>query len=673
MNNKQKAWLALTIIILSALACQVPFATPATAAPTITNTPTQTSTPLPVRPVEPGAPNPNEPIFIRGNIHYTSPFFVNSLSEPFVMLEDEAGFVKRDREFIFALQGQNIGPVEKKEDNTLVYSLSLPSVPQGTFVDVANNGKKNVGVQVFAIAYWSNTWGGPFLEKRDGTGWSTAYTSTITDPENENEITGGILIVWSPDDQQAFPTGFGSDGLLFTEDDPTATIPPGYNLVDLNKKPFHVFKQAEPTIDLNEGEGAVKDFSKLDYSDAFDAMFKKISVEYPFTKDKNINWDSLYNDYSPRVAEAGTDTEFYKVIHNFSQEFPDGHVGGAFDARVFLQEQGGSLGMVLSELSDKRVIISKILANQPAALAGIKEGTEILTWNGEPIDDAIAKVKPYFGYGSTEFTKRLAQVTFLTRMPEGTEVYLKLKNPDKSEKEVTLRAVIEYDSLTYSLYGTRPDSMALPVEGHVIEEANTAYIRVDTFSDDDNLLARLWERHVKALIDNEIPAVILDLRRNGGGNLGLAMSFASYFFDKEITLYQRLYFNENSEKFEVEGLPTRLTPAPLYYGGKIAILISPECVSACEGFAYALTQNKRATVVGHYPSAGAFGEVGRGQYRLPANIKLQFPTGRPETMDGKVVIEGTGVIPDVIVPVTSASVLTEEDVVLQSAITSLSQ
>ena len=86
------------------------------------------------------------------------------------MLEDQAGFVQRDREFVFRLAGQVIGPVEQTGDKALTYSLSLPSVPQGTQVDVDHDGQQEAGVQIFAVAYWSNTWGDPFLEERDGTG-----------------------------------------------------------------------------------------------------------------------------------------------------------------------------------------------------------------------------------------------------------------------------------------------------------------------------------------------------------------------------------------------------------------------------------------------------------------------------------------------------------------------
>lgn len=98
------------------------------------------------------------------------------------------------------------------------------------------------------------------------------------------------------------------------------------------------------------------------------------------------------------------------------------------------------------------------------------------------------------------------------------------------------------------------------------------------------------------------------------------------------------------------------------------VLVSPSCVSACEGFAYLLTLNDRATIVGHAGTAGAYGDVGLGQYTLPGDLDLQFPTGRPETMDGQLLIEGTGVLPDVTVPVTYESALGLEDAVLDAAI-----
>ena len=262
--------------------------------PESTSTVVPTPTSLPSQPVIPGASNPDEPVFISGEIPYTSPFFLDTIEQPFVLLEDQSGFIQRDREFVFPLEGQILGPVEVHDDESLTYQLSLPAVPQGTFVDLDNDGTDDTGVQVFAVAYWSNVWGGPFLEEREGKGWSTAYTSTLVDPANNDEITGGTLVVWSPDNEQSFPTGFGEDSLLFTADDPTAPIPAGYNLVDINQEPFVVHKESQPKITLNEGVVEVNDYSEMGYEEAFTKMFEKTSKEYPFTDENSIIWDQLY-------------------------------------------------------------------------------------------------------------------------------------------------------------------------------------------------------------------------------------------------------------------------------------------------------------------------------------------------------------------------------------------
>jgi carboxyl-terminal processing protease len=213
--------------------------------------------------------------------------------------------------------------------------------------------------------------------------------------------------------------------------------------------------------------------------------------------------------------------------------------------------------------------------------------------------------------------------------------------------------------------------LALPLEGHVLKESGLGYLRIDTFNDDYQLMARLWEHYIQGLIDDEIPGLIIDLRSNSGGSLGIARDFAGYFFDQEITLYNGYYYSDASGEFEQAGLPTKISPGPKHYAGKIAVLISPDCVSACEGFAYALQQEGRSIIIGHYPTAGAFGEVGRGQYKLPDDFTMQFPTGRPIAPDGSIIIEGQGVIPDVLVPVTEQSALEKVDALMDAAIQEL--
>lgn len=614
----------------------------------------------------------NEPIKISGTIPFTSPFFVNTISEPFVLLEDQAGFVNRNREFEFDLEGQVIGPVEKIGEQTMSFQLNLPEAPQATLLDLDNDSEEDKGVMVFAVAYWSNTWGDPFLEPRDGTGWSNAYASTITDPNRDDEIVGGTLVIWAPDNQQGFPTGFGEDQKLFTEDDPTKPISAGYTMVDLDQDPFRFYRERHPELTLREGELAVNDYSDMSYEEAFEALFEKASREYPFTELKGIDWDALYDTYAPRVAEASTPKEFYRAIHDFTLAIPDGHVGvGPINSDVFFQENGGGLGLVLDELSDGTVLVTEVLSDTPADRAEMEVGSEIITWNGEPVSQALDDVTSFFGPYSTDHHRREDQLIFLTRMPPGTKVEITFRNPDGEPQTKTLSAQIEYDSLFNAIESFNMDPFALPVEGEVLDDSGLGYIKITTFSDDYNQMARLWDHYINGLLENETPGLIIDVRNNGGGNSGLALDFAGYLFEEEIILSHSSYYNDATDQFEYEDLPRKIEPGPKYYQGKVAVLVGPNCISACEGFAYALAREGRSTIVGHTPTAGAYGGVGTGQYSLPEDLSLQFPTGKTETPDGEILIEGQGIVPDIQVPVTRESALGKRDTVLQAAIEAL--
>ena len=673
MKPNLKMILVLIVLALLSIACGFsPFSFFDDPAATPSKVTTPSPTPILELPVQSGEQNPNEPVLVSGTIPFTSPFFLDGNAEPFVLLEDQAGFAARDLEFEFPLSGQAIGPVDLIDENTLSFNLPLPAIPQGTLLDVDNDSQQDKGVMVFAVAYWSNTWGGPFLEPRDGRGWSSAYASTTTDPDRDNEIDGGHLIIWAPDDSQQFPTAFGEDNMLLTEDDPVQTVPAGYSIVDLNSSPFRVYKEAQPIFELVEGDVAVNNYADLSYEEAFDAMFQKVSVEYPFTAEKDIDWDALYEEFAPRVRAARDDNDFYRALRDLTYRIPDGHVGISFNANVFYEEQGGSFGMLLAELTDGRVIVKKVLPGTPAAKAGIQPGAQILEWNGRPVRTALDAVVPYLGPFSTEHTRRLEQLVFLTRNPPGTRVTIGYQNPGGGKTSATLLSEVEYDSLFESIPSLNLDELVLPVEAEVLDDSGLGYIRITTFSEDYNLMARLWERAIQGLLDYEVPGVIIDVRINGGGNMGLAMDFVGYFFDKELTVSQTAYYNEHTGVFEFTEYPSRIEAGPLYYEGPVAVLVSPDCVSACEGFANAMSQENRASIIGHFPSAGAYGEVGRGQYKLPGEFSMQFPTGRPETMDGVILIEGTGVVPTNTVPVTEDSALGIRDTVLETAIQFLS-
>ena len=225
------------------------------------------------------------PVVITGEVEYTHPFFTLGVAEPIIILEDQTGFIDRDRDYLFPLESQVLGQITSDYyTSPFTYSLTLPAVPRGGLRDVDNDGETDTGVMVFAVAYWTNTWGDPYLEKRDqsGGGWSGAYASTLVSDDRDNylEVYGGKYLVYAPSVGQGFPSSFGEDGKLFTTDDNIVQIPQGWTIVDMDSEPFVFDQSREPVIDLYEPESlALDDFSTLSYTEAFDAMLDKMRKE----------------------------------------------------------------------------------------------------------------------------------------------------------------------------------------------------------------------------------------------------------------------------------------------------------------------------------------------------------------------------------------------------------
>jgi len=613
---------------------------------------------------------------ITGEFDYTNDFAVETYYvEQAVELYDMTGFIKRDREWELPVDSQVLGFLKvDPQKNHGAFRLQLPIRPAGVMNDVDNNSKKDAGVQVFAIAYSPNLTGGPFAEGDDRSlGWPSYLASVKTDSENQDEVIGGKLVVWAPDDQQQFPTGFGPDGRLFTADDPEGPLPAGYSVIDLDQKPFGIQRNAEATMTLYEPKDvAIKDYSALSYSEAFDKMFETVRKEYAFNgvQGKQPDWDALYAELAPRVkdAEQKKDAQaYYLALHDFVLAFHDGHVGlngGQFASQLFSQLTAGGYGFAIRELDNGKVIVTYLLADGPALKAGIQKGAVITSFNGEPILQALRKVKPLSGPFSTVFALYYQQDRYLLRTTPGTQATVEFTNPGGSSQKVTLTAIAERESFSVTSLYYNEDPNALPVEFKILD-SGVGYIKINSNYDDLNLIIRLFQRALKTFESNKVPGIIIDLRRNSGGSpLGLA----GFLTDQEIPLGQLEYYSDKTGKFEPEGDREKVYPnQEQYHFDKMALLVDQACYSACEIEAYGFSQVPGMIVVGQYPTGGVEAEVARGQFNLPEGMSLQVPTGRFTLPDGSLFLEGKGVVPTLKVPIDEKSVLSDQDVVLTTA------
>ena len=667
-RQKMKGKLFRFVIILTAASLLL-----AACAPKTTGTPTVSASAT-------SAPTTKEtPYQAQGKYSVTNGFVLETyIVENAVALIDMHGFVIRDQEWELPVDSQALGFMTfDKETLSGTFDLNLPVQPEGVFNDVNHDGKEDKGAQIFAVSYSPNLTGGPFSEGDDRSlGWPSYLASIITDAEKEDEVVGGKLIVWTPDANQQFPTGFGADGKLFTDDDPVGAIPAGYSLVDLDKDPFEFSQTATFEMTLYEPKDfEIKDFSADSYTAAFDNLFEYIKINYAFNgiEGKQPDWDALYKELKPRVETAEKNKDkmaFYQAIREYTWAFKDGHVGmgGGVGDEDFQNYVSGGYGFSIRELDDGRVIAIFVLEDGPAAKAGMQVGAEVTAFNGKPIKDAIAGARPY-GTFSSDFMFRYQQARYLLRTQPGVEADVVFANPGGQPQTVKLTAVAERDSFARtSIYYGADASPLLPVTYKVITRGNASigYVSVNSYYDDLNLIIRLFERALKQFSDQGVNGIVIDMRYNGGGNpLGLA----GFLYDKEILLGQGESFSEATGKFEPEGIRDKVLPnVNQYRFDKMVLLVGMACASACDQEAYSFSQVPGMIVVGQYPTSGIFADVAKGQFSLPDEIELQVPTTRFTLPDGSLFIEGTGVPPTLRVPVDETTVFSEDDMVLEVGI-----
>lgn len=611
---------------------------------------------------------------IRGTAPYTFPYFDLFLPQPYIILYDISGVIRKDMDFMPAEESQIIGAITSDPfESPFTYILNLPFMGQGALNDVTPDGVDDVGVQIFLVSVTSNTWNSPFLEQRDDYVTGILNSATLSsDIDSFLEFQSGVLVVYAPDDEQGFPTARGADGVLFTGDDPTALIPSGWSLVDISAEPFTIIRDHEAELTLIEAEDAeLTDFSDEGYEEAFISMIEFLKVHYAFTEEKNILWDSYLVEFGERIrlAEQNSDPlEFQRALRDLSLRIPDGHVSGPFLADEFQREAEGGLGMVLRELDDGRVLVTYVSSGGAAERAGITPRAEIISINGLPIGDALSKIIPLTGPFSTTHNLRLEQLRFAHRGPIGTQMNVVYRTPAGDEVSVALRTEFDSDSFFAANQNIPLNGTELPVEFH-INDSGIAVITIYSFSDDLPLTVSLWERAIRQIIWNEVSGVIIDLRQNGGGSGFLGDQLPAYFFDQPYVIGNTAEYSESRRGFVINPLMEDrfiLPPPDLRYDGPVAVLVSPDCASACESFAWAMTVNDRAQIVGHYPTAGLGGSV--VPIAMPADSSFYYTHTRAVDADGEISIEGKGVSPTIRVPLTEETVFSTRDVLMDAAL-----
>jgi hypothetical protein len=144
-------------------------------------------------------------------------------------------------------------------------------------------------------------------------------------------------------------------------------------------------------------------------------------------------------------------------------------------------------------------------------------------------------------------------------------------------------------------------------------------------------------------------ALIIDLRRNGGGAPEGVVFWCSYLLDEEPTHLNDIFHAGTGETRQFWALP--YVPGTRYLDRPVYALTSSRTFSGGEDLCYTLQALGRAELIGETTGGGAHPTRG---FRISSAVHIAVPFARSINPITGTNWEGTGVVPDIAVPAAEA-------------------
>jgi len=388
--------------------------------------------------------------------------------------------------------------------------------------------------------------------------------------------------------------------------------------------------------------------------EVFEKVWKEIHDHYYDASYNGVDWNEVHRRYAALVEATKKDQEFYALMSQMTSELHDAHTrfNSPEQWKNFRRQQGVTVGFGVDDVDGKTAVTS-VIPGTDAARAGIEPGMVVLRVDDTPVAERIAEIEKKRLPSSSERATRWFIYNRVFAGPADTPVKVALQRGDGSVFEVSVRRQI---------YSAAPE-----VTTHVLPSGNV-YIRFDGFQ---HPITKEFRQALQRFRD--APGLIVDLRRNGGGDLAVVLPIAGYFFGKK-TLFAKDSTRTGKPLSSYVGLfklPLQLYvghPGEQIYSGPVVILVDAHSASSSEVFAAGMQDTLRAKVIGSQSCGCVLGiakpRVMKGGGVLEMSEVLWFsPKGRK--------LEGTGIIPDKIVIPSVADLQRRRDPVLAEADKSL--
>lgn len=432
-------------------------------------------------------------------------------------------------------------------------------------------------------------------------------------------------------------------------------------------------------------------------------FWKQASYNFAFFDQvPKLNWDSTYQAFIPKVLATESTFEYYRTLKRFCALLNDGHTNVYFPSELDVSAYIDFPAIQLEDVRHRAIVTNvgvKLTEKIPI-------GSEILRVEGETVKNYLqSKVFPYISVGTKHIQwdwgimGSLSQGFGLLAGSPGSKLHLTLRTPEGETREVVVRRNRYHREVMWT---RSQNNENVPLFEMRWVTPKIAYVALNTFA--NKAIVADFKKALPELRKAE--GLIIDVRRNGGGNSGYAARIAAYLsadtlvssawrtpiniaalkawskfgsespYDEKWS-YKRWKFVARRLGSWVKVEPYRKGMAWLIFGGDpkppatdqplmmpTVVLIGHWTASSAENFLVYLDQVNHITFVGR----PTFGSTGQPLFfTLPGGGIARVVTKRDTYPNGKDFVD-VGIQPDVLVKKTIKGVLTDKDPILQRGI-----